>query len=169
MAPPSAALRDGCRVGDYRSGPQAPLNRKSGFTVLSGLAWSGRGKIGGWTFRRRRPQLAGRQDRWSDLGQGADAVLLQFDWDGRELLRNRAPWTRPATCSRPKASCASTAALTRSIHNNGIQTWHVHKNGEVRCRGLLARRRFRRCWPSAGRPGVLQSAPASIPDRQRRQ
>ena len=25
--------------------PQAPLNRKSGFTVLSGLAWSGRGKI----------------------------------------------------------------------------------------------------------------------------
>ena len=25
--------------------PQAPLNHKSGFTVLSGLAWSGRGKI----------------------------------------------------------------------------------------------------------------------------
>ena len=42
--------------------PQAPLNHKSGFTVLSGLAWSGRGKIARVDVSTRwRTQLANAQ------------------------------------------------------------------------------------------------------------
>ena len=67
-------------------------------------------------------------------GPARDKALTRFyyelDWDGRELCCSRAPWTRPATCSRPERA-AQVRGVNSIYHNNGIQTWHVHKNGEV--------------------------------------
>ena len=58
--------------------PQAPLNRQIRLhgAVGIGLVGARQDRARG-RFARRRPQLAGRQDRWSDLGQGADALLLR--------------------------------------------------------------------------------------------
>ena len=96
--------------------PQAPLNHKSGFTVLSGLAWSGRGKIarvdvsldGGRNWRTARSTARPGTRR-------SPASTTSSTGTAASCCCNRAPWTRPATCSRPRTSCASTAASIRSI------------------------------------------------------
>ena len=66
----------------------------------------------------------------------------EFDWDGRELLlQSRAQPT--------KGELRKHRGVNSIYHNNGIQTWHVHKNGEVEnVEVSSARRRCRRCWPS---------------------
>ena len=58
--------------------PQAPINHKSGFTVLSGIAWSGRGRIA----RVDVSLDGGRNWRAAKIdgpvvGQGAGALLLR--------------------------------------------------------------------------------------------
>src|SRR5260370_39784708 len=67
--------------------PQVPLNHRSGFTVLSGLAWSGRGKIarvdvsldGGRNWRTARID----EPVWD---KALTRFYHEFEWDGRELL-----------------------------------------------------------------------------------
>ena len=112
--------------------PQAPLNHRSGFTVLSGLAWSGRGKIarvdvsldGGRNWR------AARID-----GPAGDKALTRFyyelDWDGRELLLQSRAMDETGYVQPTKAELRKHRGVNSIYHNNGIQTWHVHKNGEV--------------------------------------
>jgi sulfane dehydrogenase subunit SoxC len=112
--------------------PQAPVKHKPGFTVLSGIAWSGRGKIarvdvsldGGRNWRAAR----------LDGPVGDKAVTrfyYEFDWDGSELLlQSRA--MDEAGFVQPGKNLLRQARGENSIyHNNGIQTWQVRGDGEV--------------------------------------
>jgi sulfane dehydrogenase subunit SoxC len=112
--------------------PQMPLNHKSGFTVLSGLAWSGRGKIarvdvsldGGRNWRTAR--LDGPV--WE---QALTRFYFEFDWDGRELLLQSRAMDETGYVQPTKTELRKVRGVNSIYHNNGIQTWHLHKNGEV--------------------------------------
>jgi sulfane dehydrogenase subunit SoxC len=112
--------------------PQMPLNHKSGFTVLSGLAWSGRGKIarvdvsldGGRNWRTAR--LDGPV--WE---KALTRFYFEFDWDGRELLLQSRAMDETGYVQPTKTELRKVRGVNSIYHNNGIQTWHLHKNGEV--------------------------------------
>jgi sulfane dehydrogenase subunit SoxC len=112
--------------------PQAPLNHKSGFTVLSGLAWSGRGPI-----KRVDVSLdGGRNWRSARLdGPVWDKALtrfyFEFDWDGRELLLQSRAMDETGYVQPSKQELRKVRGVNSIYHNNGIQTWHVRKTGEV--------------------------------------
>jgi sulfane dehydrogenase subunit SoxC len=112
--------------------PQAPLNHKSGLTVLSGLAWSGRGRI-----TRVDVSLDGGRN-WRPAvidGPAWDKALTRFyyelDWDGRELLLQSRAMDETGYVQPTKAQLRKHRGVNSIYHNNGIQTWLVHKNGEV--------------------------------------
>ena len=112
--------------------PQAPLNHKSGFTVLSGLAWSGRGKIA----RVDVSLDGGRNWHAARIDDPAgDKALTRFyyelDWDGRELLLQSRAMDETGYVQPTKSELRKHRGVNSIYHNNGIQTWHVHKNGEV--------------------------------------
>jgi sulfane dehydrogenase subunit SoxC len=112
--------------------PQAPLNHKSGFTVLSGIAWSGRGKIA----RVDVSLDGGRNWRTARIdGPVWDKALTrfyyEFDWDGRELLLQSRAMDETGYVQPSKAELRKVRGVNSIYHNNGIQTWHLHRNGEV--------------------------------------
>jgi sulfane dehydrogenase subunit SoxC len=112
--------------------PQAPLNHKSGFTVLSGLAWSGRGRIA----RVDVSLDGGRNWRTARLdGPVWDKALtrfyFEFDWDGRELLLQSRAMDETGYVQPTKSELRKVRGVNSIYHNNGIQTWQLHKNGEV--------------------------------------
>ncbi len=112
--------------------PQAPLNHKSGFTVLSGLAWSGRGKIA----RVDVSIDGGRNWRTAKIdGPVFDKALTrfyyEFDWDGRELLLQSRAMDETGYVQPSKAELRKVRGVNSVYHNNGIQTWQLYKNGEV--------------------------------------
>ena len=112
------------------SGGQALLDR--GFYNISGLAWSGRGRIkrvdvsvdGGRNWRTARletPVLTKALTRFS----------LPWVWDGSPaILQSRA--IDETGYVQPKVNQLRAVRGTRSIyHNNAIQSWKVASNGEV--------------------------------------
>jgi sulfane dehydrogenase subunit SoxC len=112
--------------------PQAPLGHKSGFTVLSGIAWSGRGKIS----RVDVSLDGGRNWRAAKIdGPVWDKALTrfyhEFDWDGRELLLQSRAMDETGYVQPSKAELRKLRGVNSIYHNNGIQTWQVQKNGEV--------------------------------------
>ncbi|MFL6797406.1 MAG: sulfite dehydrogenase [Xanthobacteraceae bacterium] len=112
--------------------PQAPLAHKSGLTVLSGLAWSGRGRIarvdvsldGGRNWRPA--QLDGPV--WK---KAVTRFYYELDWDGRELLLQSRAIDDTGYVQPSKTELRKYRGVNSIYHNNGIQTWHVHSNGEV--------------------------------------
>jgi len=113
------------------SGGQVLLDR--GFYSISGLAWSGRGKVrkvdvsvdGGRNWREARletPVLSKCLTRFS----------LDWAWDGRPaLIQSRA--TDETGYVQPTYPQLRAVRGSRSIyHNNAVQTWQVGENGEVR-------------------------------------
>jgi sulfane dehydrogenase subunit SoxC len=112
--------------------PQAPLNHRSGFTVLSGLAWSGRGRIA----RVDVSLDGGRNWRTAHIdGPVWDRALTrfyyEFDWDGEELLLQSRAIDETGYVQPSKAELRKVRGVNSIYHNNGIQTWHVLKSGEV--------------------------------------
>ena len=55
----------------------------------------------------------------------------EFDWDGRELLLQSRAMDETGYVQPTKAELRKLRGVNSIYHNNGIQTWHVHKNGEV--------------------------------------
>ncbi len=112
--------------------PQAPFNHKSGFTVLSGIAWSGRGKIA-----RVDLSLDGGRNWHAAKIDGPvwDRALTrfyhEFDWDGRELLLQSRAMDETGYVQPSKDALRKIRGVNSIYHNNGIQTWQVHRNGEV--------------------------------------
>jgi sulfane dehydrogenase subunit SoxC len=113
------------------SGGQVLLDK--GFYNISGLAWSGRGKVarvdvsvdGGRQWRPARlesPLLSKCLTRFS----------LGWVWDGRPaLVQSRA--TDETGYVQPGYRALRAVRGTRSVyHNNAVQTWLVQENGEVR-------------------------------------
>ncbi len=113
------------------SGGQALLNQ--GFYNITGLAWSGRGKVkkvdvsvdGGRNWRPARlesPVLSKCLTRFN----------LDWAWDGKPaLIQSRA--MDDTGYVQPTYRQARAVRGSRSIyHNNSIQTWLVQENGEVK-------------------------------------
>ncbi len=113
------------------SGGQVLLDR--GYYTISGLAWSGRGKI-------KRVDVSvdgGRNWRSAQLqGPVMDKCLTRFSlpwvWDGAPaLLQSRA--IDSTGYVQPTYQRLRQVRGSRSIyHNNAIQTWLVQAGGEVR-------------------------------------
>jgi sulfane dehydrogenase subunit SoxC len=113
------------------SGGQVLLDR--GYYNISGLAWSGRGRIrkvdvsvdGGRNWREARLE-----------GPVMSKCLTRFNidwvWDGNPaLVQSRA--TDETGHVQPAMRALRAVRGTRSIyHNNAIQTWLVESNGEVK-------------------------------------
>jgi len=112
--------------------PQAPLLHTKGQTVLTGVAWSGRGTItrvdvsidGGKNWR------AARIDGPS-LDKSIHRFYYDFDWDGSPLLLQSRAMDSTGYVQPTKSELRAKRGSNSIYHNNGIQTWHVKANGEV--------------------------------------
>jgi sulfane dehydrogenase subunit SoxC len=112
------------------SGGQVLLDR--GYHEITGLAWSGRGKIkrvdvstdGGRNWRAARLQDP-------VLAKALTRFRLDWSWDGnRALLQSRA--VDDTGYVQPTIRQLRAVRGTRSIyHNNAIQMWRVDPTGEV--------------------------------------
>ena len=112
------------------SGGQMLLDK--GFYSISGLAWSGRGKV-------KRVDVSvdgGRNWRTARLdGPVMDKCLTRFNidwvWNGEEcIIQSRA--MDETGYVQPTNKQLRAVRGSRSIyHNNSIQSWAVHANGEV--------------------------------------
>jgi sulfane dehydrogenase subunit SoxC len=111
--------------------PQAPLRHK-GFTVISGLAWSGRGKI-----KRVDVSLdGGRNWRAAKIdGLVLDKACVRFyaetEWNGQEMLLQSRAIDEIGYVQPSKDDLRKVRGVNSIYHNNGIQTWQVLRSGEV--------------------------------------
>jgi len=110
--------------------PQAPLKYR-GRNVLSGFAWSGRG-----TVKRVDVSLDGGRN-WTTAridGPALDKSLtrfyLDFDWNGEELMVQSRAIDSTGYVQPTKDELRKVRGVNSIYHNNGIQTWLVHANGE---------------------------------------
>jgi sulfane dehydrogenase subunit SoxC len=113
------------------SGGQVLLDR--GYYQVSGLAWSGRGKVqrvdvsvdGGRSWRTARLQAP-------VMSKCLTRFTLDWQWDGKPaLVQSRA--VDETGYVQPTYRQLRAVRGTRSIyHNNAIQTWLVEPSGEVR-------------------------------------
>jgi sulfane dehydrogenase subunit SoxC len=113
------------------SGGQVLLDK--GYYTISGLAWSGRGKV-------KRVDVSvdgGRNWRSAQLQSPVmDKCLTRFTlpwvWDGKAtLVQSRA--MDDTGYVQPTYRQSRAVRGTRSIyHNNSIQTWMVQESGEVK-------------------------------------
>jgi sulfane dehydrogenase subunit SoxC len=113
------------------SGGQVLLDQ--GFYNITGLAWSGRGKVravdvstdGGRNWRKARLESP-------VLNKCLTRFSLDWVWDGKPaLIQSRA--TDETGYVQPSSRQLRAVRGTRSIyHNNSIQTWLVQENGEVK-------------------------------------
>ena len=113
--------------------PQAPLRHGKGFTVLSGLAWSGRGKV-----ERVDVSLDGGRN-WRPAridGPVWDKALTrfyyEFNWDGRELLLQSRAMDETGYVQPTRAQMVALRGFNSRYHYNAVQSWGVAANGEVK-------------------------------------
>ena len=105
---------------------------ETGFYNISGMAWSGRGKIkrvdvsvdGGRNWREARMETP-------VLTKAITRFNIDWVWDGKPaILQSRA--TDETGYIQPAYRTLREVRGTRSIyHNNAIQSWKVDTNGEV--------------------------------------
>jgi sulfane dehydrogenase subunit SoxC len=111
--------------------PQAPVRGK-GFTVISGLAWSGRGKVtrvdvsldGGKNWRAAR--IDGLQ-----LDKACVRFYAETEWSGAEMLLQSRAIDETGYVQPSKSELRKIRGVNSIYHNNGIQTWLVKADGEV--------------------------------------
>ncbi|HEY0852268.1 MAG TPA: sulfite dehydrogenase [Bradyrhizobium sp.] len=110
--------------------PQAPL-RYRGRNVLSGFAWSGRG-----TVKRVDVSLDGGRN-WRTaridgpvLDKSLTRFYLDFEWNGEELMVQSRAMDSTGYVQPAKDELRKIRGVNSIYHNNGIQTWLVHGNGE---------------------------------------
>ncbi|MEC9199835.1 MAG: sulfite dehydrogenase [Pseudomonadota bacterium] len=112
--------------------PQSPIKHGPGPLVITGLAWTGHGKIkrvdvsidGGKTWQQAR--LA------SEPGDKALArFYLDINWDGSEMLLQSRAMDETGYVQPTKKQLREVRGLNSVYHNNCIQTWHVKTNGEA--------------------------------------
>lgn len=112
--------------------PQAPILHGRGPTVITGLAWSGVGRIahvdvsldGGANWHRAR--LDG-----PSLSKSLHRFYFEFDWDGRDLLLQSRATDEAGYVQPTKEALRAFRGVSSIYHNNGIQTWHVLPTGEA--------------------------------------
>jgi sulfane dehydrogenase subunit SoxC len=111
--------------------PQAPV-RSKGFLVISGLAWSGRGRIarvdvsldGGKNWREAR--IDGLV-----LDRAATRFYAETEWTGQELLLQSRAIDETGYVQPTKNELRQIRGVNSIYHNNGIQTWLLKADGDV--------------------------------------
>ena len=111
--------------------PQAPLAAK-GLTVISGLAWSGRGKVArvDVSLDGGRNWHAARIDG-PVFDKACVRFYFEFDWNGGELLLQSRAMDDTGYVQPSKADLRKIRGLNAVYRNNGIQTWLLRADGEV--------------------------------------
>ena len=112
--------------------PQAPISHGPGPLVITGLAWSGRGRIarvdvtvdGGRNWRTAR--LAPH-----DGDKALHRFYLEHDWDGAEMLLQSRAVDSTGYVQPTKNELRAVRGLNSVYHNNCIQTWWVKPTGEA--------------------------------------
>ncbi|APH71763.1 sulfite dehydrogenase [Aquibium oceanicum] len=112
--------------------PQAPLMHERGRTVVTGLAWSGHGTIErvDVTIDGGRNWHTARLDGPS-LPMALHRFYFDFDWDGSELFLQSRAIDERGLVQPTKDALRAVRGENSIYHNNGIQTWHVGKDGTV--------------------------------------
>lgn len=111
--------------------PERPMPGKGRY-VIEGLAWSGEGKIqrvdvsvdGGrnWTTARLREPV---------LDKALTRFELDWEWNGREALLQSRAIDETGYVQPSYKQLRAVRGVNSMYHNNAIQTWMVHANGEV--------------------------------------
>lgn len=110
--------------------PQAPLTHGVGPTVLSGVAWSGRGTIprvdvtldGGKNWHQAR--MSG-----PSFEKAMHRFYFEFNWDGSPLLLQSRAHDSTGYVQPTKDQLREIRGVNSIYHNNGIQTWYVNEEG----------------------------------------
>jgi len=110
--------------------PQAPITHGKGHTVITGVAWSGRGTIprvdvttdGGVNWHQAR--MSG-----PSLEKSMHRFYYEFDWDGSDLLLQSRAHDSTGYVQPTKDQLRAVRGLNSIYHNNGIQTWFVNSDG----------------------------------------
>ncbi len=111
--------------------PEMPMIAK-GRNVISGIAWSGRGKItrvdvtidGGKNWREAR--IDGPV-----FERSLTRFYVDFDWQGQEMMVQSRAHDDTGYVQPSKEELRKVRGVNNIYHNNGIQTWLVHANGET--------------------------------------
>ena len=112
--------------------PQAPITHGPGPTVITGVAWSGRGTIprvdvtldGGMNWHRAR--MSG-----PSFDKSMHRFYYEFDWDGRPLLVQSRAQDSTGYVQPTKDQLRELRGENSIYHNNGIQTWAINEAGEA--------------------------------------
>ena len=112
--------------------PQAPITHGPGPTVLTGVAWSGRGTIprvdvtidGGMTWHQAR--MSG-----PSMDKSMHRFYYEFDWDGSPLLLQSRAHDSTGYVQPTKDMLREVRGENSIYHNNGIQTWYVNEEGQA--------------------------------------
>lgn len=120
-----------CKSVVTNPAPEAPLLVK-GRNVLSGLAWSGRGRVtrvdvtldGGRNWREAR--IDGPV-----FDRSLTRFYVDFDWRGEELLIQSRAHDDTGYMQPTKDELRKVRGVNNIYHNNGIQTWLVRADGET--------------------------------------
>lgn len=112
--------------------PQAPIMHGRGQTVLSGIAWSGQGKIsrvdvsvdGGRNWNPAR--LDG-----PSFSKAIHRFYYDFNWDGSELLIQSRAMDEFGIVQPTKNELRAARGENSIYHNNGIQTWLIKADGSA--------------------------------------
>ena len=110
--------------------PQMPITHGKGPLVVSGLAWSGHGKItrvdvskdGGITWETAR---LGKQGDTKALTR----FYLDMDWDGAPMLLQSRAMDETGYVQPTKEQLREKRGENSVYHNNCIQTWYVNAEG----------------------------------------
>lgn len=112
--------------------PQMPVHHGIGPLVITGMAWSGHGRItrvdvskdGGKTWEIARLDRAGE-------AKALCRFYLDTTWDGGEMLLQSRAMDETGYVQPTKNQLRAVRGENSVYHNNGIQTWHVTTSGEV--------------------------------------
>ena len=112
--------------------PQAPVTHGHGPLVITGMAWSGHGRI----TRVDVSKDGGRS--WETARLAADpgnkAVVrfyLDTVWAGEEMFLQSRAMDETGYVQPTKAQLREVRGLNSVYHNNGIQTWWIKPTGEA--------------------------------------
>jgi sulfane dehydrogenase subunit SoxC len=112
--------------------PQAPITHGKGHTVMSGIAWSGRGTVrevhvttdGGINWHKARIE----GPSWD---KSMHRFYHEFDWDGSPLLLQSRAIDSEGMIQPTKDQLRKVRGVNSIYHNNAIQTWAVNADGEA--------------------------------------
>jgi sulfane dehydrogenase subunit SoxC len=121
-----------CKSVITNPSPQAPLKHSKAQTVITGIAWSGRG-----TIKRVDVTIDGGKN-WHtarldgpSLDKSLHRFYFDFDWNGKPLLMQSRAIDSTGYVQPTKNELRKARGTNSIYHNNGIQTWHVRENGAV--------------------------------------